>query len=81
MNRTLIKIRVYLVGEQDEWDNNLGCIAGAYLSTPNESTRLTLNLLALGGEVRLLAVLIFGHKYPSTKGVPSYDKYVQGLKP
>ena len=60
-NRTLLRmIKAYLCGEQTEWDLHLGCLAGAYRATPNESTRLTPNLLTMGREVRLPAELVFG---------------------
>jgi hypothetical protein len=53
-NRTLIgMIKSYLRGEQTNWDINLGCLAGAYRSSPNESTGLTPNLMMLGREVIL----------------------------
>ncbi|CAC5374787.1 unnamed protein product [Mytilus coruscus] len=53
-NRSLLAmIKSYLCGEQTDWDLNLGCLAGAYRSTPNESTGLTPNLLMLGREIRL----------------------------
>ena len=53
-NRTLIgMIKSYLRGEQTNWDINLGCLAGAYRSSPNESTGLTPNLMMLGREVTL----------------------------
>ncbi|CAG2256003.1 unnamed protein product [Mytilus edulis] len=52
-NRSLLSmIKSYLQGEQTDWDLNLGCLAGAYRSTPNESTSLTPNLLMLGREIR-----------------------------
>ena len=60
-NRTLLRmIKAYLCGEQTEWDLHLGCLAGAYRATPNESTRLTPNMLTMGREVRLPAELVFG---------------------
>ena len=52
-NRTLLSmIKSFLKGEQTNWDLNLGCLAGAYRATPNESTGLTPNLLLLGREIR-----------------------------
>ena len=51
-NHTLVRmIKAYLCQEQDEWDLHLGCLAGAYRATPNESTGLTPNLLTMGREV------------------------------
>ena len=52
-------IKAYLYEEQKEWDLHLGCLARAYRATPNESTRLTPNLLTIGREVRLSAELVF----------------------
>ena len=52
-NRSLISmIKSYLQGEQTDWDIHLGCLAGAYRASPNESTGLTPNLLMLGREIR-----------------------------
>ena len=55
-NSTLLRmIKAYLCGEQKEWDLHLGCLAEAYRATPNESTKMTPNLLTMGrGE------LVFG---------------------
>ncbi|CAC5404232.1 unnamed protein product [Mytilus coruscus] len=62
-NRSIISmIKSYLRGEQTNWDMNLGCLAGAYRASPNESTCLTPNILMLGREVRLQYELIHkGH--------------------
>ncbi|CAC5407266.1 unnamed protein product [Mytilus coruscus] len=62
-NRCIISlIKSYLRGEQTNWDMNLGCLAGAYRASPNESTCLTPNILMLGREVRLPYELIHkGH--------------------
>ena len=49
----LAMIWAYIKGQQRNWDLNLGCLAGAYRATPNESTTLTPNMLMLGMEVRL----------------------------
>jgi transposase InsO family protein len=60
-NRTLLKMKkAYIVGEQDEWDLYLGCLAGAYRCTPCESTKITPYLLSLGREIRLPADLVYG---------------------
>jgi transposase InsO family protein len=60
-NRSLIKmVKAYLV-EQDEWDKYLGCLAGAYRSAPNESTKLTPNLMCLVREVRMPVDLVHGY--------------------
>lgn len=53
-NRTILPmIKSYLRGEQTNWDLNLGCLAGAYRASPNETTGFTPNLLMLGREIRL----------------------------
>jgi ribosomal protein L21E len=44
-------IRSY-IGKDRDWDQYLGCLAGAYRSTPHESTTLTPNMMMLGREVR-----------------------------
>ena len=81
-NRTLIRmIKAYLCGEQRNWDLHLGCLAGAYRATPNESTKMTPNLLTIGREVRLPAELIFGSvgAYQGQE-VTSYGEYVDTLR-
>ena len=81
-NRTLIRmIKAYLCGEQSNWDLHLGCLAGAYRATPNESTKMTPNLLTIGREVRLPAELIFGSvgAYQGQE-VTSYGEYVDTLR-
>ena len=81
-NRTLLRmVKAYLCGEQSDWDLHLGCLAGAYRATPNESTKLTPNLLTMGREVRLPAELIFG----SENGcdgleITSYGDYIDCLR-
>ena len=81
-NRTLLRmIKAYLCGEQRDWDLHLGCLAGAYRATPNESTRLTPNLLTMGREVRLPAELVFGSTRSSQEGeITSYGDYVDELR-
>ena len=62
-NRILLQmVKAYLCGEQRDWDLHLGCLAGAYRATPNESTKLSPNLLTIGREVRLPAELVFSSK-------------------
>ena len=73
-------IRAYLTGEQNEWDLNLGCLAAAYRATPNESSKMTPNLLMLGKEVRLPAEIAFGSTAMSGESVSSYGEYVEKLK-
>ncbi|MEW8547871.1 MAG: DDE-type integrase/transposase/recombinase [Candidatus Thiodiazotropha sp.] len=81
-NRTLLcMIKAYLRGEQKEWDLHLGCLAGAYRATPNESTRMTPNLLSIGREIRLPGELVFGsnNSYDGEE-ITSYGEYVDILK-
>ena len=81
-NRTLVRmIKAYLCEEQDDWDQHLGCLAGAYRSTPHESTGLTPNLLTMGREVRLPSELVYGSNTIYDKAsVTSYSDYVDVLK-
>jgi transposase InsO family protein len=59
-NRTLFKmIRAYLTEKQGDWDLYLGCLAGAYRSTLNESTHFIPNVLSLGREIRLPADIVY----------------------
>ena len=81
-NRTLLRmIKAYLYGQQRDWDPHLECLAGAYRSTPNESTKLTPNLLMMGREVRLPAELVFGSigTYQDQE-ITSYGEYVDFLR-
>jgi transposase InsO family protein len=80
-NRTLLKmVRAYLTGEQQDWDLNLGCLAGAYRCTPNESTKLSPNLLALGREIRLPSDLVYTLATSDPADVPEYLDHVEELK-
>lgn len=81
-NRTLLRmIKAYLCGEQSDWDLHLGCLAGAYRATPNESTKLTPNLLMMGREVRLPRELVFGsHNSFDGHKITSYGDYVDILR-
>ena len=80
-NGTLIRmIKAYLCGEQENWDLNLGCLAGAYRATPNETTKVSPNLLTIGREVRLPAELIYGSTTVSGDKVTSYGDYVDQLR-
>ena len=81
-NRTILKmIRAYLTGEQEDWDLHLGCLAGAYRATPNESTHLSPNLLSLGREIRLPADVVFGHfENPNHLNVQSFCDFIDCIK-
>ena len=74
-------IKAYLCGEQKDWDLHLGCLAGAYRATPNESTKMTPHLLTIGREVRLPAELVFGSTISSNgEKITSYGDYVDTLR-
>lgn len=80
-NRTLVQmIRAFLTGEQEDWDLNLGCLAGAYRATPNESTRLSPNLLAIGREIRLPSDLIYNSPIEQPNTDITVVDYVEVLK-
>ena len=81
-NKTLVNmIRAYLKGDQRNWDQNLGCLAGAYRATQHASTTLTPYLMMLGREVRLPHEIFFCKaKYHTDKGVAAYGDYVSELK-
>ena len=81
-NRTLIKmIKAYLYGEQRNWDLHLGCLAGAYRATPNESTKMTPNLLTMGREIRLPVELVFGSVSAyQEQEITSYGENVDTLR-
>ena len=81
-NRSILRmIKAYLCGEQENWDLNLGCLAAAYRACPNETTRLSPNLLMLSRELRIPSELLYGgHCDISTRDVSSYGDYVAHLK-
>ena len=78
-NSTLLKmIKVYLKGEQRNWDQHLGCLAGAYHASVHDSTGLTPNLMMLGCELDSPIAVMFGtHHHES---YPTYGEYVAKLK-
>ena len=81
-NRTLIRmVKAYLQEEQRDWDLHLGCLAGAYRATPDESTRMTPNLLTMGREVRLPGELVFTstNSYNGEE-ITSYGEFVDELR-
>ena len=80
-NRTLVRmIKAYLKGEQNEWDRNLGCLAGAYRATVHDSTGMTPNLLMLGREVRLPSEIMYrDHKVDDVDNT-TYGDYVNQLR-
>lgn len=70
-------IRSFLKGEQTDWGLNLECLAGAYRSTPYESTGLTPNLLMLGREIKILMEILLGADFKSER---SPGQFVQKRK-
>ena len=78
-NSALLKmIKVYLKGEQTNWDQHLGCLAGTYHGSIHDSTGLTPNLMMLGCEIDTpLAVMFGAHHHES---YPIYGEYVAKLK-
>ena len=65
---------------KSDWDQHLGCLAGAYRATPNESTKLTPNILTLGIEVRLPGELAFANTSKDGQEVTSYGDFVDMLR-
>jgi hypothetical protein len=80
-NRTLLRmIKAYLRGQDDRWDENLGCLSAAYRATVHESTGMTPNLMMLGREVRLPAEVMYGGRTSTGEDMVSYGDYVEKLK-
>ena len=81
-NSTLLAmIRAYIKGQQRNGDLNLGCLAGAYRATPNESTTLTPNMMMLGREVRLPHEVVYDGSVPNKfENVSCYGEFVMGLQ-
>ena len=76
-NRTLVRmIKAYIKDEQTDWDRCLGCLAGAYRATVQESTGFTPNLVMMGREVRLPAEVMLG----LPEEIQSYISYVEHLR-
>jgi hypothetical protein len=75
-NKTLLKIiKAYLI-DQTEWDLFLGCIVGAY--RPNETTKLTPNMMCNGREVRLPGDLVY--KTKEDDSVPLYRSFMEAIQ-
>ena len=80
-NRTLLNIiKMYLKGEQENWDLNLGCLASTYWAAPQAATGLTPNLLIVGQEVRLPAEVVYGGISNHGNCITTYEKYVDVLR-
>jgi len=76
-NRTLLQMmRCFVSQSQDNWDEHLHLLTGAYRSTPHTSTGLTPNRLMLGREVHLPQELIFGLQ---EKTSCDYEDYIDKL--
>ena len=79
-NRTLISmIKSYIKGKQTDWDKNLGCLALAYRSTPQESTKFTPNMVMMGKEVKLPLEVIYANPENSEE-CSSYGDYLFKLR-
>ena len=72
-------IRAYIKGQRD-WDLNLGCLAGAYRSTPSESTSLSPNMMILGREVRSPLEVTFHTTFNKITNWQSAGDYVSSLR-
>ena len=76
-------VRLYLKGQQKEWDLHLVVLAGAYRATPNGNTGLTPNLshVSSRGQATIPAELIHSPgKARLVEGPESYGEYVQELR-
>lgn len=73
-------IKVYLKGQQTEWDLFLGCLAGAYRSSTHQSTGFTPNMLMLGKEIRLPTEIVFGSLDNTGETISSYGSYVEFIR-
>ena len=75
-NRTLLRmIKSYLQGEQKNWDPNLGSLAFAYWSTPQESSRHTPLMIMMGREACLPAEMMNGAQCNEYEEMQSYWEY------
>ena len=74
-------IKCYLMGQQCNWDQHLGCLAATYWAIPHESTGMTPNLLMFGRDIRMPIEVMFGvSKNPNQEEVTSYGDYVDTLR-
>jgi transposase InsO family protein len=80
-NGSLIKMVKAFICGQEEWDLNLGCMAGAYRATPHDTTTLSPNLMTIGREICLPAELVYSCQADrQTNPVTSYGQYVDRLR-
>ena len=73
-------IKCFLKGQQREWDNHLACLVSAYRASPNESTRMTPNMLMLGREIRQPIGVMYGCSPNGIEEFESYGKYARSLR-
>lgn len=73
-------IKVYLKGQQTDWDLFLGCLAGAYRSSTHQSTGFTPNMLMLGKEIGLPTEIVFGSLDNTGETISSYGSYVEFIR-
>ena len=74
-------IKAYLCGQQENWDINLGCLSAAYRACPNETTRLSPNLLMLGRELRISPKLMYCGQFKILdQETKLYGDYIEYLK-
>ena len=81
-NRALVgMIKSYFRGQQQNWDQHLGCLAAAYQATPHKSTGMTPNLLIFGREVRMpIEIMLGSSRVPTGEEVTSYGDYIENLR-
>lgn len=80
-NRTLLQMmRCFVSQNQDDWDEHIPLLAGAYRSTPHTSTGLTPNRLMLGREVHLPQEVMFGLNPVKEDEIPFIDKLRSSMK-
>ena len=65
---------------EGNWDLNLGCLAFAYRSTPQEYSRLTPFMLMMGREARLPAELMHGAQCNEYEEMQSYGEHADQLR-
>ena len=74
-------IKFYLRGQQQNWDQHLGCLAATYLSTPHKSIGIMPNLPMFGRKVRMPIEIMLGpSRAPTGEEVTSYGDYVKTLR-
>ena len=74
-------IKVYLKGDEVNWDRHLGYLAGAYQGTVQESTQLSRNLIMFGQEVCTPMEIFFRtHHHESYPMVGEYVKLKERMQ-